>query len=852
MAGSAPQLSNVYPELQTLLETRSKNTNKPYSLGGVSGLSAWVRVVSTAGEGLVMESIHSPESFNIRYGSSTGPGILGYRLDMKTPLKVTGRGLRPSPVISSLSIDETTHGASRTIKFSVTCFTKEQLDELAKYLFEPGFHTLVEFGWNVNDAWSQRVGGGGAISVCDVAFYDNFSYIKEKRVKSNFQYDALLGINAGGSVSFSDNESYTMDVTVVGIGNIAEYTQTHRGSNPTNKPSNGSNFEFKPNDIEQLAKTPENLGMVLYMQMYNQLPLAKKNEALYNHYSNPKWADPANFVNFDESVTEYLLDWLSTRNTIRNKGETTLTIPKDIPLFSKDRFIRLELAFEILNEMNVFSNPFEYGTCKKKTRDLKINIGNTAITAFPNMFSTDKTKLFIPNVKAPNFNLIGALTKPEEGDEQIQFINFENPNSQIANIHPKTTKYAGGDRHAELNGSSYDPSTGETRLTPYAFPSTYAIGKDVRDYTQVDSTFINIEEDAFWWGWLKNLYVNFDFFVECLEKPNFVVRDVAYEILNGLSSACNSLWRFQIVERPACPGGGTTADAGDMILDVVDLNFLGKVKDVGIAEFQARGTKSPFISANFSVDTPGAMMSSVVQKKFSNGLNDGNPELNPMPQLGSVFSNELEDQVGTILYGIKIAQKKKEQDEATAKLSPEVQESIANNKARQGRLAKQKELEAIKTKTYELFTKKAGVFSMVQDRNGKIDITDTFVDVRGGNNTVIEDLLMVGTWNDPAALRQVQLINMGKVTGAQGSVTSKDSQSKNPPIGLAKFNFTVHGVSGFKVGDQLRISDLPEKFGNPNFYQVTKVNHSISDMTWKTDVECLMRLMPGVEVKTYE
>ena len=108
---------------------------------------------------------------------------------------------------------------------------------------------------------------------------NNFSYIKEKRVKSNFQYDALLGINAGGGVSFGDNETYTMDVKIVGVGNIAEYAQTHRGSNPTTNASNKSNWEFKPYDIEQFAKNPDNLGMVLYMQMYNQLPLAKKNEA---------------------------------------------------------------------------------------------------------------------------------------------------------------------------------------------------------------------------------------------------------------------------------------------------------------------------------------------------------------------------------------------------------------------------------------------------------------------------------------------------------------------------------------------------------------------------------------------
>ena len=52
--GFFPQLSNVYPELQTLLETRSRNTNKPWTEGGVSGLSTWLRVVSTVDKGLVM------------------------------------------------------------------------------------------------------------------------------------------------------------------------------------------------------------------------------------------------------------------------------------------------------------------------------------------------------------------------------------------------------------------------------------------------------------------------------------------------------------------------------------------------------------------------------------------------------------------------------------------------------------------------------------------------------------------------------------------------------------------------------------------------------------------------------
>ena len=63
--------------------------------------------------------------------------------------------------------------------------------------------------------------------------------------------------------------------------------------------------------------------------------------------------------------------------------------------------------------------------------------------------------------------------------------------------------------------------------------------------------------------------------------------------------ACNSLWNFQIQERPKCDD-----EEGPLELTVVDLNFSGEVQtDDGVAEFQSRGTKSPFISCDFSVST---------------------------------------------------------------------------------------------------------------------------------------------------------------------------------------------------------------------------------------------------------
>ena len=135
--GFFPQLSNVYPELQTLLETRANNTNKPWLEGGVSGLSTWVRLVSTVDAGLVMQSIHGPSTFENRYGNSEKPGILGYELDMKTPVSIDGigRGLRPSPVVTSVSMDEKAEGGSRICNINITCYTKEQTDKLAQYFY---------------------------------------------------------------------------------------------------------------------------------------------------------------------------------------------------------------------------------------------------------------------------------------------------------------------------------------------------------------------------------------------------------------------------------------------------------------------------------------------------------------------------------------------------------------------------------------------------------------------------------------------------------------------------------------------------------------------------------------------
>jgi hypothetical protein len=827
MPGSYPQLSNVYPELKATLDKRAGN-NSPWNSAtnpGVSGLSTWIRLISAAApKGLILESINPKStSFQARYGGKsneyTGPGIIGRNWDGAI-IRVPGvsRAYRPSPIITAMSMDENAEGGSRTATISIRAFTKEQSDILATYFLEPGFHCLCEWGWNTQKSKSQMVAGGGNITVCDLVAYDQWSTVREKRLNSEYTYDAFLGIVAGGGIEFGDDESYSLDVKLVAIGNVAEYMQTHRGANETteDKNDNDSGMTFNTRQIAY-AVNDTKIGQALFMQMFNQLPGQKRTKDVYDLYLNPKWADSANFVNMDEKVGEILKSAVSEGAELKTSSGKDATIPNETPFLSEEKFIRFELACEIINQY-----PFELArkgsSCSNyETRDYKINIKNTVISGFPHMFSTDATKLFIPNPTAPNFKFVKALSATEEIKSYIEFSALNNKEN-IANLHP----IAELDNYPWLQhlDSRNDSGTG-LRPVPYAFPNTRGIFLK----SLADATFIPLQERAGFWGYLKDLYINFNFFVECISKSNLVVRDVFYEMLNGMSGACNSIWKFQIIE------GIIDKPSGKYELMVKDVNFLGDISNnAGITTFQSRGVKSPFISCDFRVEVPGAMVSSVTINKLKDDKGrtfDNAPELNPRPMLGSVFSRT-EDLVGTVLAGIQ-------QAEASGS-----EKTDTSNKPAEEKSSSELELET-KIANFEFFTKTAAILPKSADRKGKLDITKTFWDWKGNDNT-IEGVLMVGAWSDTSALRQCFLVDKG-LTEKLNSDKKLENNKQNPPFGGAEFNFKVHGVSGFKVGDQMQIDGLPDKFGAPNVFQVVKVDHTLDGMLWITDVKTKLRIV---------
>ena len=101
---------------------------------------------------------------------------------------------------------------------------------------------------------------------------------------------------------------------------------------------------------------------------------------------------------------------------------------------------------------------------------------------------------------------------------------------------------------------------------------------------------------------------------------------------------------------------------------------------------------------------------------------------------------------------------------------------------------------------------------------------------------------MVGAWADANVLKKLQQLNEGTldVKGGKLAENMGSTSTLNVPLLPIKFNFTIHGVSGLRVGDTFVINDLPLDYKN-KLFQITQVGHEIGTNLWSTTVEGQLR-----------
>jgi len=835
MSSGFPQRANLNENIYKTILSRAGNNKK------VSEKLPWIKVTSCLHEFLSLESTPMNDSFASRYGGKkdgrSGRIGINQKGDPVYPEKINDidgneigidRSFRSSPIIESVVISQGKEGLSKKTNFTIKAFTLAQADALVQYFLEPGGNVLVEWGFNESNSVIYK----SAIDACEIAKYQNIKHLTDKRKKSLGTYDAVLGIITGGSMSFGEAESYNIEVEITSIGEIPAYLQHHKNVRNGEEEINNTGETFAISDIDSDAEERKSVGTSLFKQMYNDLPSHKQTSTIKN-LAKESWAtDEGNFVNMDKEIREKLIE--ATKNAdLRSEDKDgdgdDLSIPTDTPLFDTDRYIKASLAFTILDLTHTLTlKPIRVGCDENvQTSNPYINWRNTIIRAHKNIFSTDGSKLMIPNEKTPDFDLNSALTSKKEPNPTITFSSGQGSRSTIV---------------TQPNGTYPENTFSPTMPFPRKTSIEYSAAKDI------DSDYECIEYNRYEWGYLKDLYINFDFFISCISSPGLLSKDVYYKILNGLSGAVNMNWDFQLTESPWVEPQDSSdgcikwwrkritnnLDKGATELKVVCFNTTGNTTNkLGKAKFQSRGINSPFLSAEINMDIPSAMKGQVVMQK--NASRDASPNTEQKDKDFRGLFTKYKDALNEKLNSFRKkedAEREAEQKAAEQREEDKLTSSEKAKKERKEKKAAEKAKEAQKKSNYETFAKKATVVPRAQFRAGDIDVAKAWFSGLGGDAN-IEDIMMVVAFSDTELLKNVEVFNKGIIDGKFQEENQKSKDAIALPV---KFNFTIHGVSGIKVGDTFNIPDLPGVY-KKKIFTVTQIEHNIEQTIWKTSVQ---------------
>jgi len=822
---------SVFPQFgiinENVLETIKSRTGD--NTIAVSSLIPWIRISSAVDKGMILESMNSKSDFKSEYGGEQQSGKIGRDFSGTAIHVDNDRSYRPAPLIDALSIENGTQGLSRKAKFTIKCFTLGQANALTKYFYEPGFVVLIEFGWNTKDSVSQKANLTPKGGACEIAKYNNYTHVLNKRSASKGTYDGFMGYITGGGFTSADGEVYNIDVEITTLGEIPSYLQTHKHAVNDAAAPNSTGETYSLAQIETSVNEDDGagLGKAMFKQMFNRLPAEKQTlnvQALIDEFDmgkKNKWSSPENFIGMDDVIRKSIVGKLENHTLYvsdeqkEKSGKTGRppTMPKGVQVVQPASFIRAELAFKILNTWSAGLEAIKPEKCEiSSTYSFVINTNDTILRAHKHMFSTDITKLYIPNTQLPNFSLESVLLaiEPVESDTATAKTN-------------------------SVDGCFFK------NKEQYAFPST----KDYKGAKLKDVIPTNKVSET--WGYLRNLYINFEFFLEVMGRPNYVAKDIYYELLNGISMAVNSHWEFELMEQPNNPVEGEESGGvnrrGNHEIIVIDKTLItddaqllkGKhvdsKNDAGANAddayvFSSFGKNSPFLSSKVDMSIPATMRNSILAKRAevqANAVSEG-PVLDQ--HQWTEFFSDTHDPVMKIFDSIRKIRKENKVNEIES--FEERKQRLSDKWEKERADADALRHKNIRKQNVELFLKKASIIIIGNDRN-KADIYNEVLDLASGNNASISDMLLVGAWKDTAELKKMELDEV-------------KSDNPNPILLGIEFAFELHGISGLKIGDIFKLSDIPGKIKNGTF-QIMTTSHSLTGKMWLTSGTAIMRNM---------
>jgi hypothetical protein len=831
-------------------------------------------------EGLIMSSAQVSKIFKAAGETKSGPyaygginsnGDIGVSWDGKIISAASFGSLRPSPLVTGLEVKEGKDQISRECVLKLKAFTLEQMEMIQTYFLEPGYSLCIEYGWNTDygalNIINTKQGTSGILkdAVDRNLNYDN---LHKLRVECRGDYDSFLGFIVGGSAS-TDGDKWDITVKLRGAPGLPTFLQGQQKTLELNTKGEvvGKEGEPKPYEVSE-TELAGNATNVLrdrrFKNMFNQLPAQRQIDSVRALMDKCNFWD---FINFDAAINKNITSYANPGWWARNFGGDnagkqikigTSTIEKE-KLFSRNKYISFDLAVKILNSNGQFT-AYKMGD---KEVSVVFDISKTKIGAFPGMFSTKASKLIIPGWM-PDF--------------AAYFLNDGQVSQKKGGI--------------LTSGKDYNIVNNVIAGTTIQFvePGPLTIKTD-------DD---GLKEKASFWGYLKNLYINFDVFNEKIQQKNKSIRDVFLDILNEMSSGVNSFWNFQIVEKQ---------QDGKIIITVIDENWVGQNPNGNvIKKFYHNGKNSVFLDASIDISLPSEMTNQIISRRLALANNPDEPIIRT--DGGGFFSSETDLflQATTSIDGkprkeltedekrIQDEKDAAEKKEADKKPSEKVADTIA---------AKEKQITDLQleianiqktNRDRRVKIRSIGGFTLTADEIAQKDALQKLVDVDDQKTRDIQYKQIVPLSTEVQKLKEekrlqevkekgdaeknaqsalsnnlskidvVPKVNIASLTDEQvGQVTTvtnlktyfviyclndesffdrmkNDAFNDNKGKGTLshplpiKYNFKILGSSGIRRGDTFNIIGIPIKYQTSGLFQVTQVEHQIQGMMWTTEV----------------
>ena len=371
------------------------------------------------------------------------------------------------------------------------------------------------------------------------------------------------------------------------------------------------------------------------------------------------------------------------------------------------------------------------------------------------------------------------------------------------------------------------------------------------------------ETSGGYWGYLKDLYVNFDMFIEKLQAPNKNIREVFLDILNEMSAAACSFWNFQVSEQ-------RSKDGTSIIISVHDENWIGSPVEQP-ATFYHSGPYSVFLEANLNIALPSEMTSQIVSSRLALA---NNPNQQPIP-LGGFFTSATDLFLQTVDRIAKqslspeekkkadeeAAAKKKEEDEKNpdyvsakiAELDKQVSMQVSGASGPGGvpyvywidvatgktvpntdpRVVEDDRLRTLYQKVKE--TKSAETEKTLTGNLAKIDVLPDPVFAAMNVGNTLADLNNFKKYFDIYCFDDTAYFDLIKRTYFE-----RGGGTLSHPIPI-RYSFKVMGTSGIRRGDTFNIIGIPKKYTSNGLFQVEQVEHNIDGNLWTTHVTGIYR-----------